>query len=83
MKELLIVMPLARRPMPPLLLTLALLVLLVLLLQRNFQVRYVSSYTNLAQPAVYVLSALWAGQEGSLLFWGWLLSQMDTTHIPL
>jgi cytochrome c-type biogenesis protein CcmF len=54
--------------------TVAVFVLLYFLLQRNFQILYVASYTNLALPAVYAISALWAGQKGSLLFWGWILS---------
>lgn len=56
------------------LLTAAVLSLLILLVQHDFQVRYVASYTSRALPLVYVFSALWAGQEGSLLFWGWLLA---------
>ena len=55
-------------------LTLAMLILLALLLQRDFQTSYVAGYTDLALPTTYVISALWAGQEGSLLFWAWALS---------
>ncbi|MBD3305355.1 heme lyase CcmF/NrfE family subunit [candidate division KSB3 bacterium] len=54
--------------------TLAILSLLYLLLRRDFQIAYVASYTDLTLPTEYIISALWAGQEGSLLFWGWLLS---------
>ncbi len=63
------------------LLTLAVFLLLVLLLQRNFQVKYVANYTSLSQPTVYVLSAVWAGQEGSLLLWGWLLSVCSSVFL--
>lgn len=56
------------------LLTLAVLLLLYFLLQRNFQLEYVAGYTDISLPTFYVVSALWAGQEGSLLFWGWLFS---------
>ncbi len=49
-------------------------ILLYLLLSRNFQVRYVYAHTNSYQPTLYVISALWAGQEGSLLLWSLLLS---------
>ena len=56
------------------LLTLAVLLLLYFLLQRDFRLEYVAGYTDLSLPAVYVVSALWAGQKGSLLLWGWLLS---------
>lgn len=56
------------------LLTLAMLLLLLLLLLRDFRVEYVAAYTSLNLPPMYVLSALWAGQEGSLLFWGWSMA---------
>ncbi len=64
-----------------LLFTTAVMILLALLLQRNFQIQYVASYTNLALPTVYLFSALWAGQEGSLLFWGWLISLCSSVFI--
>jgi len=63
------------------LLTLAVLLLLYFLLQRNFQIEYVASYTNLTLPTPYVISALWAGQKGSLLFWGWVLALCSTIFI--
>jgi cytochrome c-type biogenesis protein CcmF len=56
------------------LLTLAVFLLLYFLLQRDFQLAYVASYTDISLPTLYTISALWAGQEGSLLFWGWGLS---------
>lgn len=39
-----------------------------------FQFEYVASHTSLKQPLLYNISALWGGQEGSLLFWAWLLA---------
>ncbi|MCK5351364.1 heme lyase CcmF/NrfE family subunit, partial [bacterium] len=39
-----------------------------------FQVEYVSSYSDRALPFFYKLTAFWAGQDGSLLFWVWTLS---------
>lgn len=44
------------------------------LLKSNFDVDYVAHYTSLETPAIYKLTALWAGQEGSLLFWLFILS---------
>ncbi|MEW5975915.1 MAG: heme lyase CcmF/NrfE family subunit [Acidobacteriota bacterium] len=44
------------------------------LLTANFGLQYVASNTNLAMPWFYKIGALWGGQEGSLLFWCWLLS---------
>jgi len=43
--------------------------LLYLLLSRDFRVKYVYAHTSAAQSPIYVISALWAGQEGSLLLW--------------
>ena len=40
----------------------------------NFSIAYVVAHSNHALPAFYKFAALWAGQEGSLLFWSWLLS---------
>ena len=56
------------------LLTLAVLLLLYFLFQRNFRIAYVAAYTDVTLAPIYILSALWAGQEGSLLCWAWLLS---------
>ncbi|MGB0036782.1 MAG: heme lyase CcmF/NrfE family subunit [Candidatus Acidiferrales bacterium] len=40
----------------------------------NFSLAYVAAHSNRALPAFYKFAALWAGQEGSLLWWTWLLS---------
>ena len=40
----------------------------------NFSLAYVAEHSNTALPAYYKFAALWAGQEGSLLLWTWLLS---------
>ncbi len=39
-----------------------------------FQVEYVASYSDRALPIFYKITAFWAGQKGSLLFWAWMLS---------
>jgi cytochrome c-type biogenesis protein CcmF len=57
--------------------TLTMLLLLAALLSKNFSFLYVvenhsRDVSNLAW--LYSVSALWAGREGSLLFWAWLLS---------
>ena len=41
---------------------------------KDFQVQYVAENTNLAMPTQYVLASLWGGQNGSILFWGWVLA---------
>ncbi|MFQ5812969.1 MAG: heme lyase CcmF/NrfE family subunit [Anaerolineae bacterium] len=56
------------------LVTLASAILLYLLLTRDFQVEYVYRYVSTYLPTIYTLSAFWAGQEGSLLLWLWLLT---------
>ncbi|CAN5774844.1 heme lyase CcmF/NrfE family subunit [soil metagenome] len=40
----------------------------------DYSVSYILHHTNRALPAAYKFSALWSGQEGSLLLWAWLLS---------
>ncbi|MDZ7723843.1 MAG: cytochrome c-type biogenesis CcmF C-terminal domain-containing protein [candidate division KSB1 bacterium] len=53
--------------------TIALAVLLYELITHNFQLEYVARYSNRSLPWYYLLTALWAGQAGSLLLWAWLL----------
>jgi cytochrome c-type biogenesis protein CcmF len=40
----------------------------------DYSMAYVAEHSNRALPLFYKLAALWAGQEGSMLFWSWLLS---------
>jgi cytochrome c-type biogenesis protein CcmF len=40
----------------------------------DYSVSYILHHTNRALPVAYKFSALWSGQEGSLLLWAWLLS---------
>src|SRR5215469_2981352 len=44
------------------------------LLGSDFKLEYVASYSSTTLPTVYKFTALWGGQQGSLLFWTWLLS---------
>ena len=39
----------------------------------DYSITYILEHTNRALPAAYKFSALWSGQEGSLLLWAWLL----------
>ncbi|RDU36302.1 heme lyase CcmF/NrfE family subunit [Neobacillus piezotolerans] len=48
--------------------------LLYFLTAGRYEYTYVASYTNDALPFLYKLSAFWAGNAGSLLFWTLLLS---------
>ena len=40
----------------------------------DFSVRYVAQHSNTLLPAPYRLSAIWAGHEGSLLLWVFMLA---------
>ena len=40
----------------------------------DFSVDYILHHTNRALHPMYKFSALWSGQEGSLLLWAWLLA---------
>ena len=53
-------------------LALALWTLLVAFLGDQFQIRYVAQHSSRALPLVLKASAVWAGQEGSLLLWAFL-----------
>src|ERR1051325_4609322 len=37
-------------------------------------ISYVAAHSNRALPWFYKITSLWSGQEGSLLFWSWLLA---------
>ncbi|MBM3278791.1 MAG: heme lyase CcmF/NrfE family subunit [Candidatus Handelsmanbacteria bacterium] len=56
------------------LLTISVMVLWHALFTHNFEVQFVAENSNRDMPTLYVISALWGGQNGSLLFWGWILS---------
>ncbi|HWP39595.1 MAG TPA: hypothetical protein VNL70_01625, partial [Tepidisphaeraceae bacterium] len=49
----------------------------VALVKSDFGFEYVARYTERALPLGYKLAAFWAGQEGSLLLWAWLLAGMS------
>lgn len=40
----------------------------------DFQINYVYQTSALAMPTFLKVTALWGGQEGSILFWTWLMS---------
>ena len=45
-----------------------------LFLTDNFSMAYVVEHSNRTLPAFFKFAAIWAGQQGSLLFWSFLLS---------
>ncbi len=44
------------------------------LITHDFNIEYVAAYTSRNLPPYYIVSAFWAGQKGSLLFWAVVLS---------
>jgi cytochrome c-type biogenesis protein CcmF len=56
------------------LITLGALSIITLLLTGHYEVQYVYNVTSNSMPAYLKVTALWGGQEGSLVFWSWLMS---------
>ena len=56
------------------LITLASVILVHAIMTSDFRFVYVAEHSNRAMPLLYKFAAWWGGQEGSLLFWSWLLS---------
>jgi cytochrome c-type biogenesis protein CcmF len=45
-----------------------------LFLTNDFSVAYVAGHSSSDLPLHFKISSVWGGQEGSLLFWGWILT---------
>lgn len=56
------------------LLTAASAILVALLMSGDFRIAYVEEHSNQAMPMLYKFTAWWGGQQGSMLFWSWLLA---------
>jgi cytochrome c-type biogenesis protein CcmF len=56
------------------LVTVAACVLVSSLMRGDFRFSYVAEHSNRTMPLLYKFAAWWGGQEGSLLFWSWLLA---------
>src|SRR6266436_2050023 len=54
--------------------TIAVVALWTGLLRSDFSLEYVAAYSSTTLPTIYKFTSLWGGQQGSLLFWTWLLS---------
>src|SRR6266581_4724743 len=63
------------------LMTLASGILVYALVTGDFRFSYVAQHSNRAMPTLYKFAAWWGGQEGSLLFWSWLLSTYSAVVI--
>ncbi len=62
-------------------LTVAFGTLFYLFLTSDFSVSYVVSTSNRDLPVFYKIAAIWGGQEGSLLLWGWILGMYSALVI--
>jgi cytochrome c-type biogenesis protein CcmF len=51
------------------------------LLTRDFSLEYVAGHISANMPSVYVFTAFWSGQAGSMLFWALILSMYGTLAI--
>ena len=60
------------------LLSLTGLAIIWLLVSGQYQISYVASVTSEAMPTYLKVTALWGGQEGSLVFWSWLMAGFAT-----
>ncbi|MEQ8274519.1 MAG: heme lyase CcmF/NrfE family subunit [Deltaproteobacteria bacterium] len=56
------------------LLTLASMALIYLFVTNDYSVKYVQHYSDRSMPLFYKATAFWGGQDGSLLFWVWVMS---------
>ncbi len=59
-------------------LTVALMALLSALLDNDFRLAYVATHSEIPMPWGYKIAAIWAGQEGSLLLWAWMVAGMSS-----
>ncbi len=57
-----------------LLLTLAILTLEYALLTGDFSLNYIANVSSREMPTLLKITALWGGQDGSILFWAWLMA---------
>jgi len=63
------------------LVTISMLAMFYALLAHDFSLQYVASVSNRSMPTFYLLSALWGGQEGSMLLWLWILAMYSTIAV--
>jgi cytochrome c-type biogenesis protein CcmF len=59
------------------LVSLAMAGLIYLIATNHFELDYVASVSDRAMPMYLKVTAVWGGQAGSLLFWGWLMASFS------
>jgi cytochrome c-type biogenesis protein CcmF len=55
--------------------------LLVAILSNEFALTYVARFSEIDLPVEYKLSAFWAGHEGSLLLWAWMMAAAGSVAV--
>src|SRR5262245_57596503 len=63
------------------LLTVAAGLLVYSLIQGDFRLGYVVMHSDRTMPTIYKVASWWGGQEGSLLFWSWLLASYSAVVV--
>ena len=56
-------------------------ILCLALVHRDFSFSYVQEYTDTFLPTFYAVTAFWAGQDGSFLFWALMLAVLGSIMI--
>ena len=51
------------------------------LLTKDFSLEYVAGHISSTMPSVYIFTAFWSGQQGSLLFWALILSMYSAIAV--
>ncbi len=65
------------------LLSVASLALVYLFVTDDYSVKYVQHYSDRSMPLFYKATAFWGGQDGSLLFWVWVMSIWSAIAVHL
>ncbi len=60
------------------LMSLSSVILLYAFISYDFSVKYVAQYSDTTLPLFYRITAFWAGQAGSMLFWAWSVAISGT-----
>jgi cytochrome c-type biogenesis protein CcmF len=63
------------------LLTVAAGILIYSLMTGDFRMAYVVEHSDRSMPAIYKFASWWGGQQGSLLFWSWLLASYSSVVV--
>jgi len=63
------------------LITISIVLLAYAFITRDFSLSYVVEYSDRRLSLFYTISAVWAGQDGSLLLWVWLLTVFNALYV--